>query len=86
MEVALMAAVGGLIFIKSFKSLFKILPYFYDTKTWIYPQEKAKKYILIAGATDGIGKAFSQKLALYNYNLILLGRNIEKLEDTKLLL
>jgi 17beta-estradiol 17-dehydrogenase / very-long-chain 3-oxoacyl-CoA reductase len=34
----------------------------------------------VAGASDGIGKAFAFKLASMDYNLILLGRNSEKLE------
>ena len=41
-----------------------------------------KKYTLITGASSGIGREISIKLS-YKYNLILHGRNRERLEETK---
>ena len=38
-----------------------------------------KKYVLITGATSGIGKGVAQRLS-QNYNVILHGRKIEELE------
>ena len=35
----------------------------------------------MAGATDGIGLAFARKFSNYNYNILLMGRNGEKLRD-----
>ncbi|MGA1862922.1 SDR family NAD(P)-dependent oxidoreductase [Deferribacter thermophilus] len=39
------------------------------------------KYILITGATDGIGKRLALRLAKSGYNLILHGKNPKKLEE-----
>ena len=41
-----------------------------------------KKYTLITGASSGIGREISIKLS-YKYNLILHGKNRERLEETK---
>lgn len=39
--------------------------------------------IIITGASDGIGKAISLELAKHKHELILLARNIEKLNEVK---
>jgi NAD(P)-dependent dehydrogenase (short-subunit alcohol dehydrogenase family) len=41
-----------------------------------------KKYTLITGASSGIGREISIKLS-HKYNLILHGRDLERLEETK---
>ena len=41
------------------------------------------KTILITGASDGIGKSIALKLAKQHYNLILFGRDSEKLQAVK---
>lgn len=41
------------------------------------------EYVLITGATSGIGYALAQVFAAKGYPLILVGRNIEKLEKAK---
>lgn len=43
----------------------------------------SKKTALITGAGSGIGRATAQKLANHGINLILIGRNLNKLEETK---
>ncbi|KAA8529683.1 hypothetical protein F0562_034217 [Nyssa sinensis] len=56
---------------------------------WVYvnflrPSKNLKKYgswALVTGPTDGIGKAFAFELARKGLNLILVGRNPEKLND-----
>ncbi len=40
-------------------------------------------YILITGATDGIGFRCAREFALLNKNIIIHGRNLQKLNDTK---
>ena len=41
------------------------------------------KTILITGAGSGIGRAIAQRISKNNYPLILLGRNQDKLEETR---
>ncbi|XP_023546488.1 very-long-chain 3-oxoacyl-CoA reductase 1-like [Cucurbita pepo subsp. pepo] len=56
---------------------------------WVYvnflrPPKNLKKYgswALVTGPTDGIGKGFAFQLARKGLNLILVGRNPEKLKD-----
>ncbi len=40
-----------------------------------------EQYILITGASSGIGYEIAVQLAMEKYNLILVARNVEKLED-----
>ena len=42
-----------------------------------------KKYVLITGTTSGIGYSFAKVFASEEYNVILVGRNREKLEGIK---
>lgn len=42
-----------------------------------------KPYAVITGATSGIGKSYSEKLASLGYNLILTGRRKKILENNK---
>jgi NADP-dependent 3-hydroxy acid dehydrogenase YdfG len=41
------------------------------------------KTILVTGAGSGIGRAISQYLSKNAYTLVLLGRNLNNLEETK---
>ena len=42
-----------------------------------------KTWAVITGATDGIGKAYAQRMAKMGYNLLIISRNEEKLNKTK---
>ncbi|XP_063800301.1 inactive hydroxysteroid dehydrogenase-like protein 1 [Pseudophryne corroboree] len=39
------------------------------------------EWAVVTGATDGIGKAYAEELASHGVNIILLGRNTEKLQN-----
>lgn len=56
-------------FIRSQKDIISI----YGKNTWA----------LITGASDGIGKAFCEELAQYGFNICLLARNKEKLDQVE---
>ena len=43
----------------------------------------ATTWAVITGATDGIGKAYAKKFAKMGYNLVIISRNQEKLNQTK---
>ncbi|KAI3463065.1 hypothetical protein Pfo_019728 [Paulownia fortunei] len=66
-----------------------ILKFSLSVLKWVYvnflrPGKNLKKYgswALITGPTDGIGKAFAFQLARKGLNLILVGRNPDKLEE-----
>ncbi|XP_071578779.1 inactive hydroxysteroid dehydrogenase-like protein 1 [Temnothorax nylanderi] len=44
---------------------------------------KFGEWAIVTGSTDGIGKAYAKELAVRNINLVLISRNLEKLERTK---
>jgi 17beta-estradiol 17-dehydrogenase / very-long-chain 3-oxoacyl-CoA reductase len=39
-------------------------------------------WVLVTGATEGIGKGFCEEFAKEGFNIILVSRNIEKLKNT----
>ena len=44
--------------------------------------EKYGKWAVVTGATDGIGKAYSEQLAKRGMNVVLVSRTLKKLEDS----
>lgn len=38
-------------------------------------------FVVVTGATDGIGKAFSEELARRGFNIVLLDTDLSKLND-----
>ncbi|GAB4840515.1 Very-long-chain 3-oxoacyl-CoA reductase 1 [Ancistrocladus abbreviatus] len=77
--VMFLFAIGSLTVLKT------LLPFL----RWVYicflrPPKNFKKYgswALVTGPTDGIGKGFAFQLARVGLNLILVGRNPDKLRD-----
>lgn len=74
-----------LIALGSLKLLFSLL----SLLRWVYvnflrPPKNLKKYgswAVVTGPTDGIGKGFAFQLARKGLNLVLVGRNPDKLKD-----
>ena len=62
---------------------------FWIHKTYIRkPHDLEKRYgkgswVVITGPTSGIGEVFAIEFARFNFNIVLLGRNKEKLEKTE---
>ncbi|KAL2903490.1 Very-long-chain 3-oxoacyl-CoA reductase 1 [Bienertia sinuspersici] len=70
-------------FIKISTQIFKLVKWFWSM--FLRPPKKLTNYgswALVTGSTDGIGKSLSFDLASKGLNLILIGRNINKLETT----
>lgn len=45
--------------------------------------ENQRKCVLITGASSGIGKALAEEFSLQGFNLVLVARNIKKLNQVK---
>ncbi|KAK4264990.1 hypothetical protein QN277_026100 [Acacia crassicarpa] len=76
----------GLLFVLG---LFSLLKFFIAFLRWVYVNflrapKNLKKYgswAVITGPTDGIGKGYAFQLARVGLNLVLVGRNPDKLKD-----
>lgn len=63
-------------------SLWQIIVLIIDSKP-IDLRETFGDWAVVTGSTDGIGKAYAKELASRGINLVLISRNLEKLEKTK---
>uniref|UniRef100_A0A2P2QL66 Steroid dehydrogenase n=1 Tax=Rhizophora mucronata TaxID=61149 RepID=A0A2P2QL66_RHIMU len=82
MEIVILAATT-LGFISLCKQILRFL-FWVWAMFWRRPKDLKKygSWVMITGATDGIGKALALELASKGLNLILVGRNPEKIEAT----
>ena len=69
--IAIASSLTTLIGVKMWKMGYRIMPYVYESKIKADPQ----KYILITGATDGIGKEYAKYFSKKGFSIILCGRN-----------
>lgn len=78
---SLLSIFGGFyITLKTFKLCNRIYPYLFPIKyASLHEYINNDSYILITGASDGIGLDLAIQFAKKNSNLIIHGRNIEKL-------
>lgn len=77
------SAIGWLVVLKLVYDLLQLVAvYTLTSKVNRYLYGTAP-YALVTGATDGIGKAVAQELYKLGFNLILHGRNPEKLESVR---
>lgn len=70
----------------AFKVVFAVKVYLLPSKLQRYAHVSADgrlPWALVTGASDGIGRAFAEELALRGFNVVLHGRNKEKLDIVK---
>lgn len=76
----ILALVGALVVLKSSYSLLRLASvYFLPSSRLKRFQYGPASYALVTGASDGIGRAVAKELYRRGFNLILHGRNPEKL-------
>lgn len=75
----LLASLGAAVLLKTAYSLLSFLALYIRPPAYHRYLYGSSPYALISGASDGIGKAVAKELYLKGFNLILHGRNEEKL-------
>lgn len=74
------------------KAFLHVIQYLYiEIANWWNPIDISERfgknsYVLVTGASDGFGKGIAQKFAQLGLNLIITGRNTEKLTNVKTLI
>lgn len=77
--VEVLAAIGAAFVLKTSYALATFLAFYYQKPTVGRLLHGRAPYALVTGATDGIGKATAKELYKRGFNVILHGRNPEKL-------
>lgn len=79
------AAIGGLITTYSLYQLTSFVHLHFLRKSSLsrYNQDNEPSWALVTGASDGIGRGFAEELLDRGFNVIIHGRNPEKLERVK---
>lgn len=57
--------------------------YFRIFKRFEYKTNGGKYWAVVTGSTDGIGFEFARQLAAKNYNILMISRNAQKLEEKR---
>lgn len=65
------------------RALWGVFRLFFDSST-VDLRSKFGEWAVVTGSTDGIGKAYAKELAARGLNLVLVSRNLERLEKTRL--
>jgi len=71
-------------FLSLLRVLFIPLLKWFTTRFLLTNPKRLKRYgswAMVTGATEGIGRAFAHELAKHGFNLILVSRNLSKLES-----
>lgn len=82
-SIAFITLTSGIGFISFFATFVTILKWIWVS--FLRPPKNLKDYgswAVITGSTDGIGKALAFELASKGLNIVLIGRNPSKLQDT----
>ena len=76
-------AIGAFYVIRWFVRFAKTIQQIYFG-TKVTPERYGPKgsWAVVTGSTDGIGKAFAMELASRGFNIVLISRNIDKLNST----
>lgn len=81
--MALIALIGLSTIIYIVYQIIIFIYYNFFSKTSLKKYQNGHSWAIVTGSTDGIGLAFAQELAQYGFNILLVGRNKEKLENVK---
>jgi len=77
-----LALIGTItLFSKSFKSFIWIKKYFFTVKK-NFLKEYGDGWILITGASEGLGKSYAKELFKNGYNIVIVSRNELKIKST----
>lgn len=78
-----LTVLGGAVAFKTLYNFTSFLSLYLRPATYHRFLRGNSSYALITGASDGIGKAFAKELHAKGFNLILHGRNEEKLKKVR---
>lgn len=74
--------------IPAYKIIRAVLPYLnipllYPSVSILPQSEYKHDYVMVTGCTDGIGKQYAKYLHIRGFNLVMVGRNMDKLKSVR---